>query len=85
MSTLSTLFLTNCCHIFEDVEYTKKGEKRTLCISVSYDFECSYDHIEVDADSDFAFLIKHMLSKFDLDELDNLCREYHAKRLTECK
>jgi len=81
MSTKSTIFLTPCCHIYRDVEYTEAGEIEKLCIDVSYLTVGDYYSIEVLWKSDFAEMIRFLFDTIDHDELDRVCRDYWAKNL----
>lgn len=71
MSSKSTILSLPCCHIYHDCIGANGGD--TLVISVSYqnveegsDYN---DHIEVEHDSEFARLIRHLLKGADKDEL----------------
>ena len=71
MSTKSTILSLPCCHIYHD--FNGAGGKETLVISVYYGHTPEdgddNDHIEVEADSEFARLILHLLRGKDKDKL----------------
>ena len=81
MSTKSTLFETNCCHIYRDVDYSAGEELELLCIDVSYMSVNDEDCITVEWRSDFAELIRVMLASLDHDALDKLCCDYFNENL----
>lgn len=63
MSTKSTIFLDSSCHIYKDVICDKGVEKETLCIDVSHSSIDDLDQIEVEWNSDFAKLVRKLLTK----------------------
>jgi len=82
MSTKSTIFMTNCCHIYKDVEYANCGcEIEKLCIDVDYLTLDECDSIEVLWESDFAELIRTIFNTLDSEKLDQICRDYWSKNL----
>ena len=81
MSSKSTLFLTNCCHIYKDVDCDGGVENETLNIDVSYDYEQDLNMISVSLNSDFAFLIRTMLDSLDHNRLDEMCREHYVRNI----
>jgi len=81
MSSKSTIFMTNCCHIYKDVEYINGNEIERLCIDVDYLALDGYETIEVLWKSDFAELIRTIFNTLDNEKLDQICRDYWRKNL----
>lgn len=85
MSFRKTLFETSCCHIYETSTYEDDKNIDVLRFNVCYELEGHGNFIEVDSDSDFAFLIKNILLEFDADKIDKILRKIHIKKIKGCK
>ena len=59
MSSKSTIIDLSCCHIYEDSNGS--NGKETFCVGVAYDFVDALDFIEVEANSEFAILMRYLL------------------------
>ena len=77
MSSKSTILSLPCCHIYYDCIGANGGD--TLVISVDYGNTPSggddNDYIEVDANSEFAKLIAHLLEGKDKSELQQITKD----------
>ena len=81
MSTKSTLLLTNCCHIYRDYGANEDGtidlDSEIMSIDVNYGvIDKGEGYIELEWESDFAAMIRHMIKTCGNDALDEFCTKH---------